>query len=96
MPLSRSSDFRLVTLRFSTAEGMTAWINDNATPLADDNSLTNPLLSNNGLKINAKSLGIDPEANTRSQVVELRAYNVAVTDSDRQLVINEIMSKYGL
>ena len=96
VPLSRSSDFRLVTLRFSTAEGMTAWINDNTTSLADDNSLTNPLLSNNGLKINAKSLGVNSGANTRSQVIEIRAYNVAVTDSDRQLVINEIMSKYGL
>ena len=86
IPLSRSSDFRLVTLRFSTAEGMTAWINDNTTSLADDNSLTNPLLSNNGLKINAKSLGVNPGANTRSQVIEIRAYNVAVTDSDLSLI----------
>ncbi|HIA35657.1 MAG TPA: hypothetical protein EYM84_07960 [Flavobacteriales bacterium] len=95
VPLSRSPEFRLITLRFSKIEGMTAWINSNTTALADDNTLTNPLLSNSGLKLNAKSL-TDPAASCRSQVVEIRAYNVAVTDSDRQLIISSIMTKYGL
>jgi len=95
VPLSRSPNFRLITLRFSKTNGMTAWVNDNISPLANDNSLTTPLLSNNGLKLNAKSLA-NLTANCRNQVVEIRAYNVAVTDSDRQQVISSIMTKYGL
>ena len=95
VPLSRSSNFRLVTLRFSTIDGMNAFINNSDIPLASDANMNIPLTSNNGLKINAVSLS-SPGADTRSQVVEIRAYNVALTDADRILIANQITNKYGL
>ena len=95
VPLSRSSNFRLVTLRFSTIDGMNAFINNSDIPLASDANMNIPLTSNNGLKINAASLS-NPGANTRSQVVEIRAYNVALTDADRIQIANQIINKYGL
>ena len=96
VPLSRSSDFRLITLRFNTADGMKAFINDNQTPLSEDANLYLPLLSNNNLKLKATSLGGTGNGNTRTQVVEIRAYNVALTDFDRQLIAKDIIDKYGL
>ena len=95
VPVSRSSDFRLMILRFSTVDGMKAFINDADNPLAANTSLNIPLTSNNGLKLNAASLS-NPGDDTRSQVVEIRAYNVALTDSDRLQVANQIINKYGL
>ena len=96
IPLSRSNNFRLLTLRFSTAEGMQSWINDNNAPLASSSSLSNPLLSNTGFKLTARSIDGDLAVSTRTQVVEIRAYNVAVTDADRQQVVSQMMNKYGL
>jgi len=95
VPVSRSSDFRLLTMRFSTIDGMTAFINNSDVPLASDPSLNLPLTSNNGLKLNASSLS-SPGDNTRSQVVEIRAFNVALTDLDRLQIANAILNKYGL
>ncbi|MDB4710330.1 thiol-activated cytolysin family protein [Flavobacteriales bacterium] len=95
VPVSRSSDFRLLTMRFSTIDGMTAFINNSDVPLASDPSLNLPLTSNNGLKLNASSLS-SPGDNTRSQVVEIRAFNVALTDLDRLQIANVILNKYGL
>lgn len=95
VPVSRSSDFRLMILRFSTVDGMKAFINDADNPLAANANLNIPLTSNNGLKLNAASLS-NPGDDTRSQVVEIRAYNVALTDSDRLQVANQIINKYGL
>jgi hypothetical protein len=95
VPVSRSSDFRLLIMRFSTIDGMTAFINDSDVPLSSDASLNLPLTSNNGLKLNAFSLS-SPGDNTRSQVVEIRAYNVALTDADRLQIAGQILNKYGL
>ena len=74
---------------------MTAFINDSDVPLSSDASLNLPLTSNNGLKLNAFSLS-SPGDDTRSQVVEIRAFNVALTDSDRLQIANQILNKYGL
>jgi hypothetical protein len=82
-------------LRFSTIDGMKAYINNSDTPLAADANVNIPLTSNNGLKINAASLS-NPGDDTRSQVVEIRAYNVALTDVDRMQIANQIINKYGL
>lgn len=95
VPVSRSSDFRLLIMRFSTNDGMTAFINDSDVPLSSDASLNIPLTSNNGLKLNAYSLS-NPGENTRSQVVEIRAFNVALTDADRLQIANQILNKYSL
>jgi hypothetical protein len=95
VPVSRSSNFRLMILRFSTIDGMKAYINNSDTPLAADANVNIPLTSNNGLKINAASLS-NPGDDTRSQVVEIRAYNVALTDVDRMQIANQIINKYGL
>ena len=48
-----------------------------------------------GLKLNAVSLS-NPGDNARSQVVEIRAYNVALTDVHRKQIAQQIMNKYGL
>ena len=53
------------------------------------------MTSNNGLKLNAASLS-NPGDNARSQVVEVRAYNVALTDAHRKQIAQQIMNKYGL
>ena len=95
VPVSRSSNFRLLIMRFNTIDGMTAFINDSDVPLSSDASLNLPLTSNNGLKLNAYSLS-NPGENTRSQVVEIRAYNVALTDVDRLQIAGQIINKYGL
>jgi hypothetical protein len=39
VPISRSSNFRLLVLQFSTQEGMKAYVNDQINPIAEDNSL---------------------------------------------------------
>lgn len=95
VPLGRSKDFRLLTFRFSSLDGMKAFINADEDPLAHNVGLTDFLASNNGLKINAASLSNQGD-NARSQVVEIRAYGVALTDVHRQLIANQIMTKYNL
>ena len=79
VPISRSSDFRLLTLQFSTQEGMKAYINDHQNPVAEDNSLNIPLISNNGLIINSKILD-NPSASSRTLVAEIKLYDVALND----------------
>lgn len=95
VPLGRSSDFRLLTFRFSTIDGMKAFIADSDIALSSDGNVNIPLTSNNGLKLNAVSLS-NPGDNARSQVVEIRAYNVALTDVHRKQIAQQIMNKYGL
>ena len=95
VPLGRSSDFRLLTLRFSTVDGMKAFIADSDIALSSDAAVNIPMTSNNGLKLNAASLS-NPGDNARSQVVEVRAYNVALTDAHRKQIAQQIMNKYGL
>ncbi len=95
VPIGRSANFRLLTFKFSTIDGMKAFINDADSPLSQNAALNLPLTSNNGLKLNAASLS-NPGDNARSQVVEIRAYNVALTDIDRVQIAQQIMNKYGL
>ncbi len=95
VPIGRSSEFRLLTFRFSTIDGMKAFIADSDMPLASDAAVNIPLTSNNGLRLNAASLST-PGDDARSQVVEIRAYNVALTDFDRKQIAQQIMNKYGL
>jgi hypothetical protein len=95
VPIGRSSSFRLLTFQFSTVGGMQAFISAEDSPISSAISSNIPLQSNNGLKINAASLS-SPGDNTRSQVVEIRAYNVALTNLDRKQIANQIMTKYGL
>ena len=95
VPIGRSSDFRLLTFRFSTIDGLKAFINDADIPLSQDAAMNIPLTSNNGLKLNAASLS-NPGDDARSQLVEIRAYNVALTDNDRMQIAAQIMNKYGL
>jgi len=95
VPIGRSSSFRLLTFQFSTVGGMQAFISAEDSPISSDINSNIPLQSNNGLRINASSLS-SPGANTRSQVVEIRAYNVALTNLDRKQIANQIMTKYGL
>jgi hypothetical protein len=93
VPVSPSTEFRLLTFQFSTQEGMKAFYNH--TELAHDNTLNIPLSTNNGLMINSKIMD-DPSANSRVMVAELRAFDVALSDLDRDRVIDKFMLKYNL
>jgi hypothetical protein len=95
VPIGRSSNFRLLTFRFSTIDGMRAFVADADVPLSSDAAVNIPLTSNSGLKLNATSLS-NPGDDSRSQVVEIRAYNVALTDLHRKQIAQQIMNKYGL
>tara|TARA_Y100000589_G_scaffold332217_1_gene390347 strand:+ start:15 stop:1349 length:1335 start_codon:yes stop_codon:yes gene_type:complete len=95
VPISRSSDFRLLTLQFSTQEGMKAYINNHQNPVAEDNSLNIPLTSNNGLMINSKILD-NASASSRTLVAEIILFDVALNDFDRKKQITKLMTKYNL
>ena len=95
VPISRSSDFRLLVLQFSTQEGMKAYINDQINPIAEDNSLNIPLTSNNGLMLNSKIFD-SPSASSRTLVAEMMLFDVSLNDLDREKVTNKLMSKYNL
>ena len=74
VPISRSSNFRLLVLQFSTQEGMKAYVNDQINPIAEDNSLNIPLTSNNGLMINSKIFD-SPSASSRTLVAEIKLFD---------------------
>jgi len=95
VPISRSSNFRLLVLQFSTQEGMKAYVNDQINPIAEDNSLNIPLTSNNGLMINSKIFD-SPSASSRTLVAEMMLFDVALNDLDREKVTTKLMSKYNL
>jgi hypothetical protein len=95
VPISRSSDFRLLTLQFSTQEGMKAYINNHQNPVAEDNSLNIPLTSNNGLMLNSMILD-NPSESSRTLVAEIKLYDVALNDFDRNKQITKLMAKYNL
>ncbi len=95
VPISRSSDFRLLTLRFSTQEGMKAYINDHQNPVAEDNSLNIPLISNNSLMINSMILD-NPSESSRTLIAEIKLFDVALNDFDRKKQITKLMAKYNL
>ena len=95
VPISRSSDFRLLVLQFSTQEGMKAYINDHQNPIAEHNSLNIPLMSNNGLMINSEILD-DPSASSRTLIAEIKLFDVALNEFDRKKVTNKLMAKYNL
>ena len=94
VPVSRSSDFRVMTFRFSTQEGMQAFINENNL-IADDQSLNIPLTSNNGLMLNSINLN-DPSEGSRSLIAEIKLYDVALNDTDRTKIATKLMQKYNL
>ena len=94
VPVSRSSDFRVMTFRFSTQEGMQAFINENNL-IADDQSLNIPLTSNNGLMLNSMNLN-DPSEGSRSLIAEIKLYDVALNDADRTKIATKLMQKYRL
>ena len=94
VPVSRSSDFRVMTFRFSTQEGMQAFINEN-NMIANDQNLNIPLTSNNGLMLNSINLN-DPSQGSRSLIAELKLFDVALNDADRRKVALKLMQKYNL
>tara|TARA_B100001939_G_scaffold282549_1_gene251617 strand:- start:47 stop:2023 length:1977 start_codon:yes stop_codon:yes gene_type:complete len=94
VPVSRSSDFRVMTFRFSTQEGMQAFINEN-NMIANDQNLNIPLTSNNGLMLNSVNLN-DPTEGSRSLIAELKLFDVALNDADRRKVALKLMQKYNL
>lgn len=94
VPVSRSSDFRVMTFRFSTQEGMQAFINEN-NMIANDQNLNIPLTSNNGLMLNSVNLN-DPSEGSRSLIAELKLFDVALNDADRRKVALKLMQKYNL
>lgn len=94
VPVSRSSDFRVMTFRFSTQEGMQAFINEN-NMIANDQNLNIPLISNNGLMLNSVNLN-DPTEGSRSLIAELKLFDVALNDADRRKVALKLMQKYNL
>ena len=91
VPLSRSSNFRIMTVKYSQQEGMSFFIGNSTSPLANDISLNLPLNGNSGLKL--KSIG---NTNTRTQIAEMLTYSVALTDSDRIYIANKLKLKYNL
>lgn len=50
-----------------------------------------PLTSNNGLKL--QSVG---NSNSRTQVAEIVAFDVALTDADRLYIVSKLKGKYSL
>ena len=71
-----------MTFRFSTQEGMQAFINEN-NMIANDQNLNIPLTSNNGLMLNSVNLN-DPTEGSRSLIAELKLFDVALNDADRR------------
>ena len=90
-PISRSSNFRVMTVRYSQQEGMGFFVGNSIIPLANDVNLNLPLSGNNGLKL--KSTG---NGNTRTQIAEIVAYNVALTEADRIYIASKLKNKYNL
>ncbi len=83
-----------MTFRFSTQEGMQAFINEN-NMIANDQNLNIPLTSNNGLMLNSVNLN-DPTEGSRSLIAELKLFDVALNDADRRKVALKLMQKYNL
>ena len=83
-----------MTFRFSTQEGMQAFINEN-NMIANDQNLNIPLISNNGLMLNSVNLN-DPTEGSRSLIAELKLFDVALNDADRRKVALKLMQKYNL
>jgi hypothetical protein len=90
-PISRSSNFRIMIIRYSQQEGMSFYVGNNNNALTNDAGLNLPLTGNNGLRL--QSIG---NGNTRTQITEMITYDVALTDADRIYIANKLKGKYGI
>lgn len=87
--LSTSDDFRVITLRFTKNEGMKLYVNG---VLLGQNNIKDPLLS-----YNAATIGAGYHTNySRVQIAEIRAYDVAFSESLIQDVKTDLAAKYDL
>lgn len=84
-----SASYRVITLRFSKAEGMKIYVNG---VLIGSNSIKDPLLS-----YNAATIGAGYHTNySRVRIAEIRAYDAAFSESLIQDVKSDLDEKYGL
>ncbi|MCP4267738.1 MAG: hypothetical protein GY777_19585 [Candidatus Brocadiaceae bacterium] len=90
-PISRSNNFRILICEYSQEKGMSFFVGDSPIPLIENELLNLPLTSNNGLKLQSVGNG-----NSRTQVAEIVAFDVALTDADRLYIASKLKRKYSL
>jgi hypothetical protein len=108
LPFNAQSRLHVYTFRFSQDDGMSIYVDGNPTPLAEDVTLTEPLVAYPSPRIGSSSseaiiqeapmIGIDFVVGYTSGmlIMDLKAYGVAVTDAKRMGEVNRLLTKHNL